>query len=107
MSSTMLNPSLEEFSFSDDDVPLSASTQKKTNAGNDIGVGCSGIGLERVSNQNKDWKTSLMDKGTMTENVNRKKAEISHICICLVNIISQKRRKIKHTDFYLKPYSKV
>ena len=93
----MLKPSLEEFSFSDDDVPLFASTQKtisastqktvfsptqkQTNAGNDIGVGCSGIGLERVSNQNKDRKTSLMDKGTMTENVNQKKAEKTRIFV--------------------------
>ena len=73
----MLRPSLEEFSFSDDDGPENSPKPKQRIVQSDIGVGCSEIELEideasNLPRQNKDNKTSVMDKGTMTENCDRK-----------------------------------
>ena len=85
-----MNPSLEEFSFSDDDGPavfanmevqkydgsaVFISTKKKTVVRSDIGIGGSEIQIERVSKSNdghNSKKISLTDKCTMTEDVNRK-----------------------------------
>ena len=71
----MSNPSLEEFSFSDDDGLIFAPKHKPRIAQADIGLSCSAAEIERASNpsrQNTEMKTLLINKGTMTENINRK-----------------------------------
>ena len=71
----MLNPSLEEFSFSDDDGPVFAPETPKQRiiARSDIGLSRPVREMEKASDlfrQNNDKKT--LNKGTMTEHINQK-----------------------------------